>query len=62
MPAYVEGNSRRYLTLVPLVIAMVIPYQEYGIQQPLKLDKELKHMHPMMMTGCHRHLAMFTES
>lgn len=63
MPKYVEGNRRRYLTLVPLVIAMVIPYQEYVIQQPLKLDREPKHMHIMMhVTGCHRNLAMFPES
>lgn len=63
MPKYVEGNRRRYLTLVPLEIAMILPYQEYVIQQPLKLDRELKHMHAMIhVTGGHRNLAIFTES
>lgn len=63
MPKYVEGNKRRYLTLVPFEIAMVILYQEYVIQQPLKLDREPKHMRTMIhVTGGHRNLAMFSES
>lgn len=63
MPKWGEGNRRSYVTSVPLATAILIPSQEYVIQQPFRPTRELKQMHAMMIpvTGCHRNVTIATE-